>query len=349
MNEGSTMSWKVGLLKIADANGRSVLFLDHINQPWYLECLQKIDETANFLFVPLLDILRDRSCVFWKDISGQFWCLFFIDVSISDEQRYFRSDSEIVLDLLPTDEGSLGSDWLGCLFDNFCNLVLQSVFGGYVLFGVDSQLISSAFLLPHLLLGLVFMFDEMLSIATESGFLVEVIFKRASDWIYDVVLVNGASVHGHLIGHCFFWDGVVLFLAENYFQKFFLRIFVPAVILKFLWYNFLNQSHQSIEIDPNSFSMRQHQRSFETIPETSATLSEGKRVEIHVRNKCEDAIRKIGLYALDSDAFIDKSAEKLFWVVEGNVVFLVVFMREGLNFGLECWECAQDSCEPFVF
>ena len=138
MNEGSTMSWKVRLFKEADTNGRSVLFFDHINQPWYLKCLQKIDETAYIFFIPLLDIFWDRSCVFWKDISSQFWCLFFINVSFSNKQRYFRSDSKIVFDLLPTDEGSLGSDRLGCLFDNFCNLIFKSIFSRYVLFSVDS-------------------------------------------------------------------------------------------------------------------------------------------------------------------------------------------------------------------
>ena len=211
------------------------------------------------------------------------------------------------------------------MLDDLRYLVLKPVFWSYILLGVNTQLIEPTFLLLDRLLKNVFTLHQICSIVSE--FSSQIFFERLPNGAHNIILVDsGRKVgsHSHLKRHCFFRNRETFLLAQDNFKSFFKRVFIPTIELEFLRDDILNQSDQLIKIDPRPFSRIHHHCPFQTKAKSPATFSKRNRVVVHIRDECEYAFGEVCLDMLLSHAFVHELAEQLLWLVERNVVLLVL-------------------------
>jgi hypothetical protein len=78
--------------------------------------------------------------------------------------------------------------------------------------------------------------------------------------------------------------------------------------------------------------MCKHQTPLQTIYETSATLSKRNGVVVHIRDKGEYSSWEVCFDVGICYTLIDESTEKLFGIVECDMIFLIVSMYQRLYF-----------------
>jgi hypothetical protein len=89
---------------------------------------------------------------------------------------------------------------------------------------------------------------------------------------------------------CLLRNRIAFLFAEDNSEHLFERVFVSTVKPEFFGDNFKDKINDSIKVYPAPFSMAEHQRSFIAVPKSSAALSEGKRVVVHIGDEGDDTI-----------------------------------------------------------